>query len=352
MYCQECGKAIPNDSKFCPECGTNQEIMPVENLKKQCNISQNTKKKLSLEKRDNNTKRNKIICTAVGSMVAIGVTIGVISLFMTPTINLNKYVTISTAGYNTVGKAVAVFDKEKFENDYEESLSANIYEGNKSFLSGFENEEDYLEAWLDLYDDSSASSTFLLNCVYGSISEESGLSNGDTITYTWECEDELALENYGYKLKYSEIKYTVSGLEEVEIFDPFEGFDVVFEGVGPNGIANISGESVYNGVDNLYYYIEPSNGLSNGDTVKLKVTLPYDGSVDYCVENYGKIPSPMEKEFTVDGLGSYVTSASEISSETMKSMQEQAVEIAASSISDSWDVRRHLRAVHMSEIIF
>ena len=46
--------------------------------------------------------------------------------------------------------------------------------------------------------------------------------------------------------------------------------------------------------------------------------------IDYCLNNCGKIPSPMTKEYTVSELDKYVTTNSEINADALKKMQNQA----------------------------
>lgn len=52
----------------------------------------------------------------------------------------------------------------------------------------------------------------------GSADKTSRLSNGDVVTYSWnESEDEAEML-FGVRVKYSDIVYTVSGLEKVNTF--------------------------------------------------------------------------------------------------------------------------------------
>ena len=45
MYCKNCGKEIPEATKFCPECGTNQESIKVENVEVQKVVNKNASPK-------------------------------------------------------------------------------------------------------------------------------------------------------------------------------------------------------------------------------------------------------------------------------------------------------------------
>jgi hypothetical protein len=267
--------------------------------------------------------------------------IGIVSIFTKPTINLNKYLDVSFEGYDTIGKAVVTFDTERFEKDYEKKLSSKVEE-----TDGYMDGEAYLESLFNYYDSDSASGAFLSGCVSGTIDKDSGLSNGDTVTYTWNCNDEYALDTYGYKLKYEDVEYTVKGLEEAETFDPFDGIEIVFSGVSPNGSASVEGMPTANAAQDLSYVLDVYDGLSNGDTVTATVSLYYDDDpIEYCIENYGKIPSPLTKEYTVEGLDSYIRSASDISEDALKAMQEQAEDVYHADVAQTWGNEETLKSL-------
>ena len=151
-----------------------------------------------------------------------------------------------------------------------------------------------------------------------SLDTDEGLSNGDEIHYTWDIDDEL-FQYVSCKLKYTEGTYTVEGLKEAETFDPFADLTVTFEGISTNGELNMeyAGEEL-----NPYdFSCDTAYGLANGDTVT--ITLD-DYLVEYCLLELGKIPSAMEKTYTVEGLSEYVTDFSAIPQEFLDSMKKEA----------------------------
>ncbi len=318
--CINCGARIPIDSRFCPECRTKQNDSDILQMQPRAQSNRNNQqqasaqKPLTPEEQAKLKKRNKIIGITVAAALGVCLIIGLLSAFIKPTINLNKYLKVSFDGYDTVGRATVEFDVEQFENDYEKKLSAIT--SKKS--SG------------------SASSTFLSNCVNGGLDQSDSLSNGDIVTYKWTCDDDYALETYGYKLKYEDVEYTVEGLEEAATFNPFEGIEVTFEGIAPNGSANVIGEAKNKAAQDFRYDIDKYSGLSNGDTVTLTVSMYYDDPVEYCINNYGLIPSPLEKTYTVEGLDSYIRSLSDVSEDSLKEMQSQAEDVYNANVAQNW----------------
>lgn len=90
-----------------------------------------------------------------------------------------------------------------------------------------------------------------------------------------------------------------------------------------------------------YISCDRKDGLSNGD--KVRVTIDEDG-VDYTAQFYGTTPDPLEKEYTVNGLDSYVTSVSQISQEDMETLKEKADNLCKEQIADRWDEGEQLES--------
>ena len=201
IRCPKCGSEIPEDSVFCPECGNSvrenvlqKKIHPQKIIQQAVEqVSTISKKKVELKKRD------KIIGAAAGIILLLCVVISGIMVTRKPTINLNDYMTVSIEGYDTVGQASAVFDSEKFQKKYEKKL--------RKVISKKHIESTY----------SSATEQFWSTCVSGTLSKDSGISNGDVITYTWSCNKERASSMYGFKLKYQDIEVKAKNLEELQL---------------------------------------------------------------------------------------------------------------------------------------
>lgn len=153
------------------------------------------------------------------------------------------------------------------------------------------------------------------------------LSNGDKVSYTWKVDKDAIAKLIKCKIKYSDGSKKVSGLKEMELFDPFKNLKVTFSGVEPNGEADIE----YNG-DMLSEYdftCDKTSGLKNGD--KIKISLTEDAG--YYVDQYNKAPSVLEKEYKVKNLGKYLSKIKEVDTDGMNSARAKAQK----SISDMVD---------------
>lgn len=271
----------------------------------------------------NPEKRKRFIGIGVCA-AAVAIVLIIIGVNASHTINLNKYVTITIDGYDSVGKATYDFDTDKFNEDYGKKIKykkGSVSDTESKLMSAFG------------YD---ASDALLDSCVDASLDKTSGLSNGDKVTLKWDCDDKSAKQYFGYKLKYKDITEKVSGLKEAKKFDPFDGVDVTFSGIAPNGKAEVSGSS--SEVSGISYSLDKTSGLSNGDKVTLSVTAGYSGdAIDYCIENYGMIPSPTTKEFTVSGLQSYLTSAKNLSDDDLNILKASAEDIIQTEINNDWE---------------
>ena len=336
MFCKECGHEMPDGVMFCPECGAKQDGNAAQTNASGTQaagavpVGQGPQRQGEAPKKQIQIDKKWMAPIAV--VAGVVVVAGIVSMTMKPTIKLDKYMEVSAEGYNTVGKATLSFDTEKFEKDYEKKLEKALKKGKNKKNKNAYQASAYLPDYFGDYDPTSEAANLLSNAVSGELDKTSSLSNGDVITYQWSCDDDYVLNKYGFKLKYSDIQYTISGLEEAETFDPFEGLEVTFEGIETEGRATLNGQPTAREAQDLNYDFDKSSDLSNGDTVTVSVST-YNGDViDYCIDKYDKIPSPMEKTFTVAGLQHYASGAGDISDEARKSMENRGQEIYYSSM--------------------
>lgn len=301
MICTHCGKEIQNGITFCPYCGS-----AINNAK------ENTKMK----------KHNpaKVLAPiAAAAVIAAG---GWAFANRTPTIDVSKYMTLSADGYNTVGKLNIDFDTDKLEQDYGKQIATRFKKQMKNLKDDTYGLSSLTASLYDGYE----ADLFAETCATGSADKTKNLSNGDVVTYTWDDNSDEAEEAFGVKVKYSDITYTVSGLASVNTFDAFDGVDVEFSGISPDGRATVNSLPTAAEAQGLYYTLDENSGLSNGDTVTLTVHSNRDDFSD-CIDKYGAMPQATEKTFTVEGLNEYVTSADTLSDSVLVSLQNQAEDV-------------------------
>lgn len=269
---------------------------------------------------DNTRRKKKVLIISISSLVAAMAVIGLIIFIVIAnktSINLNDYLTISYTGYDGVGEADYDINYKKLIEDYSEEL--------------------------DL-DSESAKITFefvLEECVSGELNKEEGLSNGDNISFKWSVNSKVFEEKYGCTLDYEDVAEKVSGLQEAVAYDPFENLHVSFDGMAPSGKVKMDTTDIE------YYWLKytatPSDGLKNGDMVK--VTVEYDDDTEkYCLENGIKLVST-EKEYTVDGLSAYVTDLAEIPDEQLTKMKNQAEDTFKAYVAANWAEVESLKAM-------
>ena len=301
MICTHCGKEIQNGITFCPYCGST-----VNNAK------ENTKMK-------KHNPAKVFVSIAAVAVVAAG---GWAFANRTPTIDVSKYMTLSADGYNTVGKLNISFDTEKLEKDYGKQIATRFKKQMKNLKDDTYGLSSLTASLYDGYE----TDLFAETCATGSADKTKNLSNGDVVTYTWDDNSDEAEEAFGVKVKYSDITYTVSGLASVNTFDAFDGVDVEFSGISPDGRATVNSLPTAAEAQGLYYTLDENSGLSNGDTVTLTVHSNRDDFSD-CIDKYGAMPQATEKTFTVEGLNEYVTSAETLSDSVLVSLQNQAEDV-------------------------
>lgn len=239
-------------------------------------------------------------------------------------VELDKYVSISAVGYDSGGTASYSFDYDAFKSDYSGKINlssqcdkdiADLVNAGKELGRSVE------EVFLDIY-------------VRPELSKESGLSNGETITLVWHCDDENAMKNFGVTLKYSDITYTVSGLNEAEEYDPFEHITVSFSGIAPNGSLVITKDGSPE-VNDIQFSSERSSGLSNGNLIT--VAAEPVGSAEAFTKKYGKILKHTGKDYAVEGLDRYAAKLDEIPDEVYDKMDKQLQDAFKAHAESSWE---------------
>ena len=299
MFCKHCGSENDDNTKFCRECG-----QPLENRasqkEKEADHAPSEKKGSSLT--DKIKALPKKVLMAVGAGAAIIMLLLFVVLGMEDSIDMNQYLTIEAEGYDGYGKLHAAINWDAVEEKYGEKLSFTE-EAGKTFggLISLMSPMDVLQ-----------------DCVRVELEKYSGLSNGDTVAYTWTVDEDLA-NMLKCKIKCKDGSFSVSDLQQAETFDLFSQLEVEFTGTAPEGRASLT----YTGTElrSDAFRCDKSRDLSNGDTITVSIS---DSNVELLAEQLGKVPESLEKQYTVQGLNSYVRKASEIDETALAEMQKQA----------------------------
>lgn len=354
MICVHCGRDIPNGTKFCPFCGqlvaADQPAgQPAFNIQPGASVQppqqppvmgaqqpmggQPAAATATVTPKAPIDPKKLAVPVAVAAVVVVG---GVLIATHKPTVNLNKYITLSAEGYNSIGTLDVEFDTDKLERDYGKKIAKNFQKAMKNH-----EEDTYGLSNLagSLYE-GGETSLFVTYCADGSADKTRNLSNGDVVTYTWDGVNEQtkkeAEELFGVKIKCSDVTYKVSGLTAVNTFDAFDGVEVEFNGISPDGSATVNTLPTAEAAEGLYYTLDEQYNLANGDTVTVTVHSNRDDFSD-CIEKYGAIPAATEKTYTVEGLNEYVTDSDGLTDSVLVSLQNQAEDVLNAYIAKSWD---------------
>lgn len=243
----------------------------------------------------------------IGACVALVLVLLIVIALHKPTVNLNDYLKVTYGGYDGGGVAYTEIDWNSMKDDFENKISYKRGMAQTGGMTPIDIIMEYTNANIE--------------------GKNEKLSNGDKVSYTWKVDKDAIAKLIKCKIKYSDGSKKVSGLKEMELFDPFKNLKVTFSGVEPNGEADIE----YNG-DMLSEYdftCDKTSGLKNGD--KIKISLTEDAG--YYVDQYNKAPSVLEKEYKVKNLGKYLSKIKEVDTDGMNSARAKAQK----SISDMVD---------------
>ena len=348
MQCHNCGKEVANGAKFCKYCGSRltekqessdiaeKQDVPEEGEDKDAS---ETVKQEALDITDKqessgavedeqampSEKRKASPIVLISAAVALVVLL-FLTLFLTSFgsgINLNKYMSLETEGYEGYGKTKLSIDWDAIEKKYASKMS---------FTEAAKEEYGMFLSMMSPVE-------ILRENVRVEVDKSSDLSNGDELKYTWHVNEERINKYVKCKLKWKDGEYKVSSLKKVEKMDAFSGLGLQFSGIAPNGEVRLQ----YNGkgIDVSDFRCDKTSELENGDIVT--VTLSED-AIPKLVESYGMVPQEMKKQYTVSGLDKYISKTEEIDPVTIKALQDQAWDEYQEYMANSWSKEASLES--------
>lgn len=339
MFCNKCGAQIPDGTKFCNKCGApvgganpapangpaanpapannaapaNGAVPPVPPMQQPMNgmpMNGMPMNGMMPPKKPVNKKLIIGICSAV-AVIAIAVVAIILILNIKPKVNLNSYVDAEFSGYDTVGTADVEVDTDAIVKKYGKKIKGT------SALKKYRKEEDITK---DDMTDAEIFAEMVEDACY--VDRTSYLSNGDKIEISWDKDDIKEIKKYfKVELQFKDFEVEVKDLDEAEEFDPFKDLEVTFQGVSGDGYAELS----YNGDLDIDFYASPNYDLEEGDTITV---YTYASKDEFLRE--GKLLTETEKDYTVEGLSTYVTKLSQIPAADLKAMQDEAEDKAES----------------------
>lgn len=317
MVCVYCGAKNDDSAAFCTSCG-----QPLVKTDSNIGVNAGTPQQGAGNSTGGGTaaptpvnsagarqsgKSKSLMPVILGGCAALVALIVIILVIVNskPTIKLDDYLSFESSGYDGYGRTYVVIDWDGIEEKYGEKLSFT-----KQFKKDSGEFGDLISSLITPMD-------LLRSSISVQLENTSELSNGDVIAYTWNVEEEL----YTYvkcKTKYSDDSYTVEGLTEIGAFDPFAGLEVTFSGISPNGWL----EYDYNGSPlNTYdFNYDKYSGLRNGDTVTFSIG---NTNMEYYAQNYGMIPTSLEKEYVVSGLDEYIESYGKLTDDFIAGLKSE-----------------------------
>lgn len=224
-------------------------------------------------------------------------------------IHVEDYVQISYDGYSGYATARVSLDKEGLYAAILEAKGKSADSGSGSYLGMLFAENSQERAIYECID-----------VIDLSPSQTENLSNGDTITVQITY-DNAAVKGQKIKFTGNSVSVLVEGLEEAVQIDPFEGLEVTFSGISPNGRL----EYVYNGTDVISRYsfsVDRSSGLKNGDTVTITYSYYEDSML-----SQGYVITRQEATYEVSGLDEYIMSYADLTGEFLEETKSQAEDV-------------------------
>lgn len=220
------------------------------------------------------------------------------------TVNFEDYATVTFSGANGYGMATGSLD----------------YDAIETVLFGEETDSDDLSALSDVL--------IFEDCIQEEVTPAEGLSNGDTVTYKIDIdEDELKEAGVKINVKDTEITYKVDGLTEVQTADVFSYAKVEYTGVAPFAKPTVTNTATEAPFSSVIFSCEDDLQVENGSTFTISANVDQDVFLQY-----GYQIDTDTYEYTAENVPSYVEKFDEISESILENMKQESIE----SIKQTW----------------
>lgn len=258
-----------------------------------------------------------VVCVAVAAVIAV-----ILSVIISASrVNMKNYINddIDAVGYNGYA-TVYDFDAIDYYDLIEDLGGVDIvdFEEEVDDIEDFEDLEDFLDGIYDYYDyeDLYDSRYEIYDYITVAFDKSEYLSNGDvvtaTITVNYDAINTLGFDKKLHGKESYTVNYKISGLEEIDVFDPYEAvkevayfessdwaevtLDTEFTGELGECTFSVSDNEIdiYNAgdyVDSFYIYASADNYSKSG-TVELAISC----DTEQYSESYGFVIGPASKK--------------------------------------------------------
>lgn len=212
-----------------------------------------------------------------------------------------------------------LFKSETFEYKVEDLEEAEVYdpfEGVEITYSGFSPNGKYQ---VDTSGVKSSELSYYIS--YEVEGAPDRVANGDVLVLKAVTYNEDYYLELGYTISPDTKEFTVSGLEEGKVIDPFEGLVLEYKGISPDVSVNFDTTNCDEYVRNNVSFRASDSGLANGE--KFTVTASY--SEDKAEDN-GIVISEDEKSYTVENAPYFITDDSTVDFSSLDSDFKDMVE--------------------------
>ncbi len=224
-------------------------------------------------------------------------------------IKMSEYVTLSLTGFDHYGTATPLINGESQYSDFWSTVSATI-----------DKTED--------------------------------LSNGDTVTISYDYDEEIARASK-LRIDATEATLQIEGLPESKVIDDafmFSGLIMTQNGISPKvtfEIANTSEDPLVSGI--TYYIDDDRTFFADGDTLTIKAELP-EGALDSHEYVMDKPEDEYVYEYPVVSEDKYVMSAAQISAEALKTMEAYGTDLIYASDANEYGLRIFQQEAHIQPV--